>query len=85
MNKHVVEFLECNNIHRQLTIAYTPKQSLVIERDNHIILKTTHNNGVPLHLCAKIVHTTIYILNSNITHLFNGITPFEAWRNLRNL
>jgi hypothetical protein len=43
MNKHVVEFLECNNIHHQLTIAYTPKQSSMVERDNHIILETTHN------------------------------------------
>jgi hypothetical protein len=66
MNKHV-EFLECNNIHHQLTIAYAPKQSSIVERDIHIILETTHNmlhyNGIPLHLYAKIVHTIIYILN----------------------
>jgi hypothetical protein len=67
MTKHVVEFLECNNIHHQLTITYTPKQSSIVERNNHIILETIRNmlhyNGVPLHLCAKIVHTIIYILN----------------------
>jgi len=67
MNKHVFEFLEWNNIHHQLTIIYTPKQSSIVERNNDIILETTHNmlhyNAIPLHLCAKIVHTTIYILN----------------------
>ena len=77
------DYCSTNGIHRQKTIPRTPQENGVAERMNQTIMERARSMrlhvGLPLHMWEKVVNTTIYFINTDMsTPLGCGILD-EAW------
>lgn len=77
------EFCSVEEIKRQLTTAYTPKQNGVSERKNRTIMNMVRcllaGRDVPKLLWLEAVKWATYVLNKSLTLSVKDITPEEEW------
>lgn len=84
VNKEVELFLKNNGIKHTVTIAYSPQQNGVAERENRIIVEAARSmiyskTNIPLSLWAEAMYTAAYVINiTGPTKVVNK-TPYELW------
>ena len=80
-------FCEENDIHRELTIPYTPEQNGVAERKNRTVVEMARSllkgKHLPNQFWAEAVATAVYLLNISPTKAVMNRTPFEAWYGMK--
>ncbi|GAU13002.1 hypothetical protein TSUD_173010 [Trifolium subterraneum] len=80
-------FKSDHGIKRQLTAAYTPQQNGVSERKNRTLMNMVRSmlNGrnVPKRFWPEAVVWATYVLNRCPTLSVKGVTPQEAWSNVK--
>ena len=72
-------FCEENDIRRELTTPYTPKQNGVAERKNRTVMEMARSmlqaRGLTKQFWAEAIATSVYLLNLSPMNK----TPYEAW------
>lgn len=84
VNKGVKSFLENKGIRHTVTVAYTPQQNGVAERENRILIEAARSmiyskSQLPLNLWAEAINTAAYIINRTGPSKQSGKTPFDIW------
>jgi transposase InsO family protein len=78
-----LDYCKENDIQRQLTVRYTPKQNGVAERKNRTIEEMARSmlkgKVLPNKFWAEVVNTAAYILNRSPTKAVINQSQFEAW------
>ncbi|KAL0421153.1 UNVERIFIED_CONTAM: putative mitochondrial protein [Sesamum latifolium] len=71
----------------QLTTSYSPQQNGVSEKKNRTIVEMARcmvmDKKLPLKFWAEVVYTAVYLLNRLLTKAVEGMTPIEAWSEVK--
>ncbi|BBG94224.1 transposable element gene [Prunus dulcis] len=82
-SNEIYEYCKSNGIKTELTTRYTPQQNGVAERRNRTNVEMARSmlksKGLLNAFWAKLIHTTVFILNRSPTKAIKDKTPFEAW------
>jgi len=69
-------------IERQLTVAYSPQQNGVLERQNRTIMEMARSmlkeKSMPKNFWAEVVYSVVYILNRCTTKAIQDKAPIEV-------
>lgn len=74
-------------ITRHFTAPYSPQQNGVVERRKRTVVSMARSflkqMKIPLMFWGKVVRHTVYVLNRLHTRALTGMTPYEAWTNVK--
>ncbi|KAI5348230.1 hypothetical protein L3X38_001117 [Prunus dulcis] len=83
MSNEFLTYCSEAGIQRQLTVAYSPQQNVVVERKNRTVIEMAksmlHEKSLPYEFWAEAVHTAVYLLNRCLSKSLKKMTPFEAY------
>ena len=83
----ISDYLRRNGIHKQFSCRYTPQKNGVVERKNRHIAKIACALMIEkamLHVYwAKVVFTTVYIMNRTSTIAIHDVTPKERFTGIK--
>jgi hypothetical protein len=64
-------------------VPYVHEQNGFIECDNQVVMEVTKNilhvKALLKCLWAKATNTVVHVSNKTVTHVLDGLTPFEKW------
>ncbi|BBG94220.1 hypothetical protein Prudu_002447, partial [Prunus dulcis] len=87
-SNEIYEYCKSNGIKTELTTRYTPQQNGVAERRNRTNVEMARSmlksKGLLNAFWAKLIHTTVFILNRSPTKAIKDKTPFEAWHRFKS-
>ena len=80
-------YLKKEGVRHELTVAKTPQQNGVAERMNRTLVETVRSmlsdSKLPKRFWAEALSTAVYLRNRSPTRAVDGMTPFEAWNNVK--
>lgn len=86
-SKEFMAYCEEAGIVRHLTAPYTPQQNGVVERRNRTMVEMARSflkeMKMPCTFWGEAIRHSIYILNRLPTRAVTGVTPYEAWSELK--
>ena len=81
------DFCDEMGIKHQLTVSYSPQQNVVSERKNRTVMEMARclmvKKKLPKKFWAEAVHISLYLLNKLPTKAVQGMTPIEAWSEMK--
>lgn len=80
-------FLTEEGIKHEQTMPHTPEQNGVAERLNRTLMESVRtmlaDSKLPHRFWAEALSTSVYLRNRSPTKALEGITPYEAWNNIK--
>jgi hypothetical protein len=80
-SKEFAHYLDVQHIMHEINMFYTSQENRIIEHNNQIVTKATHNmyvKGLPLCLWVKAIHIVAYLANK-LSRIDLGDRPYEIW------
>lgn len=86
-SKEFENYLKSEGVRHELTVPKTPEQNGVAERLNRTLVEAVRSMlidaNLPHKFWAEALSTAVYLKNRSPTQAVKGVTPFEAWKNMR--
>ena len=86
-SKEFENYLKSEGVRHELTVPKTPEQNGVAERLNRTLVEAVRSMlidaNLPHKFWAEALSTAVYLRNRSPAKAVKGMTPFEAWKNIR--
>ena len=81
------DYLNAEGVCHERTVPKNPEQNGVAERQNQTLVETVRSmlidSKLPHKFLAEALNTAAYLRNRSPTKAVDGMTPFEAWTNVK--